>query len=163
RGLPHGRGDAGRRVRPPPSGRGPAELALPPRPAHRRVRPHHETPARRMSRAAPRPRTPAALGYRWPAEWEPHAATWLAWPHERSGWPGKFAPIPGVYGEVVRHLVPGERVRILVNDAGTERQARGVLRRLGVNLGRVDFFRVPTDRSWTRDFCPLFVRRADGD
>jgi len=106
--------------------------------------------------------TPRALGFRWPAEWEPHAATWLAWPHERTDWPGKFAPIPWVYAEVVRHLVPGERVRILVEDAASEKQARGVLARAGVDLGRVDFFRIPTDRSWTRDFCPLFVRR-DGD
>ncbi len=107
--------------------------------------------------------TPAALGYRMPAEWEPHAATWLAWPHERRDWPGKFAAIPWVYAEVVRHLVPGERVRILVDDVRMERGARRVLSRAGVNLARVDFFRVPTDRSWTRDFCPLFVRREDGD
>jgi agmatine deiminase len=107
--------------------------------------------------------TPAALGYRMPAEWEPHAATWLAWPHERRDWPGKLAAIPWVYGEVVRHLVPGERVRILVADAAMERSARRLLGRVGVDLGRVDFFRVPTDRSWTRDFCPLFVRRDDGD
>ncbi len=107
--------------------------------------------------------TPAALGYRMPAEWEPHAATWLAWPHERSDWPGKFAPIPWVYAEVVRHLVPGERVRILVDDAAAERGARRVLARAGVDPARVDFFRIPTDRSWTRDFCPLFVRREDGD
>ena len=107
--------------------------------------------------------TPAALGYRMPAEWEPHAATWLAWPHERTDWPGKFAPIPWVYAEVVRHLVPGERVRILVNDAATERSARRILQRAGVDLASVDFFRVPTDRSWTRDFCPLFVRRDHGD
>ncbi|HJQ84003.1 MAG TPA: agmatine deiminase family protein [Candidatus Binatia bacterium] len=99
-----------------------------------------------------------------PAEWEPHAATWLAWPHERSDWPGKLATIPWVYGEVVRHLVTGERVRILVGDAAMERGARRLLTRVGVDLARVDFFRVPTDRSWTRDFCPLFVRRdADGD
>jgi len=107
--------------------------------------------------------TPAALGYRMPAEWEPHAATWLAWPHERSDWPGKFAAIPWVYAEVVRHLVPGERVRILVGDAVSERSARRVVARSGVDVRRVDFFRVPTDRSWTRDFCPLFVRRDDGD
>jgi agmatine deiminase len=108
--------------------------------------------------------TPAALGYRMPAEWEPHAATWLAWPHERTDWPGKFAPIPWVYAEVVRHLVPGERVRILVGDATTEKRARGVLTRAGVDGAGVDFFRVPTDRSWTRDYCPLFVRRdADPD
>jgi agmatine deiminase len=106
--------------------------------------------------------TPAALGFRMPAEWEPHAATWLAWPHERSDWPGKFATIPWVYGEVVRHLVPHERVRILVGNAAVERRVRAFLGRVGVGLGRVDFFRVPTDRSWTRDFCPLFVRHADG-
>jgi agmatine deiminase len=96
-----------------------------------------------------------------PAEWEPHAATWLAWPHETSDWPGKFAPIPWVFGEVVRHLVGGERVRILVADAGAERRARAVLSRVGVDAARVDFFRAPTDRSWTRDSCPLFVRRDD--
>jgi agmatine deiminase len=107
--------------------------------------------------------TPAALGYRMPAEWEPHAATWLAWPHERGDWPGKLATIPWVYGEVVRHLAPGERVRILVADAAMERTARRLLGRVGVDLGWVDFFRIPTDRSWTRDFCPLFVRRDDGD
>jgi agmatine deiminase len=106
--------------------------------------------------------TPTALGFRMPAEWEPHAATWLAWPHERRDWPGKLKTIPWVYAEVVRHLVEGERVRILVRDARTERAARRVLRRAGVDPTRVDFYRVPTDRSWTRDFCPLFVRR-DGE
>ena len=56
-----------------------------------------------------------------PAEWEPHEATWLAWPHEKSDWPGKFAPIPWVYGEIVRHLARVERVRILVEDAAAHR------------------------------------------
>ena len=107
---------------------------------------------------------PAARGYRMPAEWEAHEATWIAWPHERRDWPGKLAPIPFVTAEVVRHLVPGERVRILVNDAATEVRARVVLGRVGVDFARVDFYRVPTDRSWTRDTCPLFVRRdRDGD
>jgi agmatine deiminase len=106
--------------------------------------------------------TPAALGFRMPAEWEPHQATWLAWPHEASDWPGKIAPIPWVYGEVVRHLTPGERVRILVPDATVEKKARALLKRVGVDLGRVDFYRVPTDRSWTRDTCPLFVQDRAG-
>ncbi|HEY2902264.1 MAG TPA: agmatine deiminase family protein [Polyangia bacterium] len=106
--------------------------------------------------------TPSALGYRMPAEWEPHEATWLAWPHERRDWPGKLSPIPWVYGEVVRHLSPGERVRILVKDAAMERKARALLLRVGVELGQLDFFRIPTDRSWTRDFCPLFVKGRDG-
>jgi agmatine deiminase len=108
-------------------------------------------------------RSPAALGYRMPAEWEPHAATWLAWPHERADWPGKLSPIPWVYGEVIRHLAPGERVRILVKDAATERKARALLGRVGVDPAQIDLFRLATDRSWTRDFCPLFVKRADGE
>jgi agmatine deiminase len=97
-----------------------------------------------------------------PAEWEPHAATWLAWPHERSDWPGKLEPIRWVYAEVVRRLVPGERVRILVQDERLERQARGVLTKTGVDMGAVDLHRVPTDRSWTRDSLPTVVRRAEG-
>jgi agmatine deiminase len=103
--------------------------------------------------------TPAALGFRMPAEWEAHEATWLGWPHSRSDWPGKLTPIPWVYGEVVRLLAPGERVRILVRDAALEAGARRLLGRVGVDLEQVDFFRIPTDRSWTRDTCPLFVRR----
>ena len=58
-----------------------------------------------------------------PAEWEPHHATWIGWPHNASDWPGKFGPIPWVYGEIVRALVPSEIVRILVNTAVHERQA----------------------------------------
>jgi len=103
--------------------------------------------------------SPAALGFRMPAEWEPHHATWIGWPHNASDWPGKFAPIPWVYGEIVRKLVPGEVVRILVNSAAHERQAWRVLERVGVDRARVEFFRFPTNRGWTRDFGPLFVRR----
>src|SRR5882672_11051682 len=115
-----------------------------------------------MARVKP---TPLGLGYRMPAEWEPHAATWIAWPHERSDWPGpgKLEAVRWVYGEVIRHLAPGERVRILVQDEGAERQVRGMLKRIGVASEHVERMRVPTDRSWTRDSCPVFVRRDDGD
>lgn len=94
-----------------------------------------------------------------PAEWDRHEATWLAWPHNTSDWPGKFAPIPWVYAEIVRVLVRGEIVRIIVESAAHERSARHVLARTGVDASRVEFFRSPTDRSWTRDFGPMFVRR----
>jgi agmatine deiminase len=104
--------------------------------------------------------TPAGLGFHMPAEWEPHRATWIGWPHNASDWPGKFGPIPWVYGEIARALVPGEIVRILVNSGPHERQARRSLERVGVSLARVEFFRFPTNRGWTRDFGPLFVRRA---
>src|SRR5580700_5585708 len=95
---------------------------------------------------------------RLPAEWEPHEATWLAWPHEKSDWPGKFAPIPWLYGEIVRHLARVERVRILVQNADAERTARKILKSCHADLAAVDFFHHPTNRSWTRDYCPLFVK-----
>src|SRR5919201_1532725 len=83
--------------------------------------------------------TPASLGYRMPAEWEPHEATWIAWPHNRSDWPGKFEAIPWVYAEIVRHLARAERVEIVVNDAAAERGARDVLSKSGTDLSQVRF------------------------
>jgi agmatine deiminase len=106
---------------------------------------------------------PVELGYRMPAEWEPHAATWLAWPHEKTDWPGKFAPIPWVYADIVRHLSQVERVRILVANADVERTVRGMLKKAGANLSAVDFFHVPTNRGWIRDFGPIFVCNEKGE
>lgn len=110
-----------------------------------------------------------------PAEWEPHRATWIAWPHEKRDWPGKLAPIPWVYAEFVRHLTraplslqsatgrPREVCAILVADEATEQRARRVLERAHADLDQVEFHRVATDRSWLRDSGPLFVRRATGE
>ncbi len=95
-----------------------------------------------------------------PAEWSPHDATWLAWPHNPTDWPGKFAPIPWVYAEIVRYLAPGEIVRILVQDAAHEQKARKVLARSCVDVTNVEFRRVATDRGWMRDAGPVFVRRG---
>src|SRR5579872_3205298 len=91
---------------------------------------------------------------RMPAEWEPHQATWLAWPHEKSDWPGKFEPIPWLYGEIVRHLARVERVRIITEDHS---RVHRILRKCNVDLSAVEFFPYKTNRSWTRDYCPLFV------
>jgi agmatine deiminase len=105
---------------------------------------------------------PSSLGYRMPAEWYPHEATWLAWPHNRRDWPGKFEPIPYVYAEIVRNLARGERVEIIVKDEAHEANARQVLTATnvaaesGVNLR---FHRWPTNRGWTRDSGPIFVTR----
>ena len=107
-------------------------------------------------------KTPRALGFRMPAEWEPHEATWIAWPHNRDDWPGRFAPIPWVYGEIVRKLARVERVRILVEHEDHEQGARRILRKIGADLNAVKFFRAATDRVWTRDYGPLFVRNAAG-
>jgi agmatine deiminase len=113
--------------------------------------------------ARARPSTPFELGFRMPAEWETHSATWLAWPHEKTDWPGKFAPIPWVYADIVRHLSQVERVRILVADANAERAVRRILKQAGADLSAVDFFRIPTNRGWIRDFGPIFVRNGKGE
>jgi agmatine deiminase len=105
---------------------------------------------------------PPNLGYRMPPEWEPHEATWIAWPHNRHDWPGKFAAIPWVFAEIVRHLHQSERVRILVNNSASRRLAESKLRRTGVDLARLDFFDIPTDRCWTRDYGPQFVFSPKG-
>ncbi|HZT30268.1 MAG TPA: agmatine deiminase family protein [Bryobacteraceae bacterium] len=109
------------------------------------------------------PKTPRALGFRMPAEWEPHEATWIAWPHNREDWPGRFTPIPWVYAEIVRKLARVEKVRILVEDRAAAQAARRVLAKVGADLAAVEFFPWPTDRSWTRDYCPLFVRHPSGE
>ena len=97
-----------------------------------------------------------------PAEWEAHAATWLAWPHNRSDWPGKFAPVPWVYAEIVRHIVPGEIVHIVVNDAAHEKAARTVLASAHVPRENVVLHRWRTDRGWTRDSGAIIVRDKGG-
>jgi len=101
--------------------------------------------------------TPAACGYRMPAEWEPHAATWLAWPHNRTDWPGKFAAIPWVYAEIVRHLSRVERVAMIVNDDAARKRALEILKQCHVNTSVIDFYHWPTNRGWTRDCGPIFV------
>jgi agmatine deiminase len=98
-----------------------------------------------------------------PAEWEPHEATWIAWPHNRDDWPGRFAPIPWVYGEIVRKLSRVERVRILVRDPALERQARRVLEKTGAAMDAIEFLECPTDRVWTRDYGPIFVKNRRGE
>jgi len=98
------------------------------------------------------------MAFRMPAEWEPHAATWLAWPHNAEDWPGKFEPIPWVYAEIIKNLTQDERVRLLVQNAREERAARDCLQRAGVDLSKVDFYIIPTDRVWLRDSGPIFVK-----
>ncbi len=115
-----------------------------------------------MTASQPRSETsPTAASYQMPAEWEPHAATWLGWPHNANDWPDKLPAIQWAYGEIVRHLTRGEVVRLLVNTAEVEDESRSILDRVGVDLARVEYFRHPTNRGWTRDFGPIFVRSDD--
>src|SRR3989449_10782831 len=106
--------------------------------------------------------TPASLGWHMPAEWQPHEATWIAWPHNRDDWPGRFAPIPWVYGEIVRQLSRFERVRILVQSGAIQKQARRILRKVGAQMDAIEFVECPTNRAWTRDYGPLFVKNRLG-
>jgi agmatine deiminase len=98
-----------------------------------------------------------------PAEWAPHAATWIAWPHNPEDWPNKFQPIPWVYCDIVRHLSQVEQVHILVQDAAAETRATNMLRRQGANFTRLHFHRWRTDRVWLRDSGPIFVKNGNGE
>lgn len=106
--------------------------------------------------------TPHALGYRMPAEWEAHAATYLAWPHKRGDWPGKADAIPWVFAEMARELTRVERVRVLVRDAAERRLGASVFGRAGVDLSQIDWVKADTNRSWTRDPLPSFVVHGQG-
>ncbi len=103
------------------------------------------------------------LCLRMPAEWERHEATWIGWPHNSKDWPGKMGVIPWVYGEMVRKLSGGEIVRIFVNDKAHELKARRVLDKVGVEMTRIQFFRIPTNRGWARDFGPIFLKNDQSD
>jgi len=105
--------------------------------------------------------TPAELGYAMPAEWEKHEATWLGWPHNETDWPGKLDTIRWVYGEMVRKIAAGEIVRILVRHKAEEKLSRQYLKQAGANLKNIQFVVHPTNRGWTRDSGPLFVRRRN--
>ena len=97
-----------------------------------------------------------------PAEWEPHRATWIAWPHFEPDWPGKLAPIPWVYGEIVRVLAPFEPIEILCQSEAERESARAILTAEAAHIDRVRFHLVPTDRSWLRDSAPTGVVDATG-
>ncbi len=103
--------------------------------------------------------TPFLMGYRLPAEWEKHDATWLGWPHHPDDWPGKLDTIHWVYGEIIQKLVVGEKIRILVDSQRMESQARDLLTKTHVNMANVEFVHFPTNRGWTRDYGAIFVKR----
>jgi agmatine deiminase len=111
--------------------------------------------------AAPKLSNPSE--FHMPAEWEPHAATWLAWPHFRGDWPGKFGPIPWVYAEIIRYLSRHERVELIVKDAAVEQNAQQCLSLANALNKNVHFHRWPTNRVWTRDSGCTFLLAPRGD
>ena len=103
-------------------------------------------------------KTPAALGYRMPAEWEPHAATWLSWPRrEGISFPGSFDRVMPTLRAMVEALIDSEPVCINVCNGAHEAEAREVLR--GLSMERVTFYRIPTNEPWCRDHGPIFLTR----
>ena len=106
------------------------------------------------------PTQPADSGYTLPAEWEPHAATWLTWPHNTRDWPGKFGVIPWIYGEMIRKISAGEEVHLITRHTQDQSQARRILKQAGVDLRKIEWVTHPTDRGWTRDTGPIFLRKA---
>jgi len=108
------------------------------------------------------PGGPAAHGYRMPAEWEPHQATWLSWPHNRNSWPDRFEPVEPAYTEIVRSLAAGETVHINVLDGNHEKHVSRLLQRAGVS-GDIRLHRFPTNDAWCRDHGAIFVMRDDSD
>ncbi len=106
---------------------------------------------------------PGEEGWRWPAEWEPHRATWLAWPHNPETWPGRLERVYAPYAAMVGALAAHETVCINVRDARMEAEARRHLRAAGVDPDRnVRFHAVPTDDTWARDHGPIFLVRDRG-
>ena len=104
--------------------------------------------------------TPAALGFRMPAEWEPHRGTWLSWPHKEASWPGRFERVPGIFARMVRHLADREEVHINVAGPAMEQEVRSLLADEGAGSGNVFFHYHPTNDAWCRDHGPIFVQRA---
>jgi agmatine deiminase len=104
------------------------------------------------------PLTPGSLGFRMPAEWETHAATWVAWPHNPNDWPGKFQPIAWIFADIVKNLARAEICHILVNNGEDKQKALKVLEGCGIDLTNIRFHVWPTNRIWTRDSGAIFVR-----
>ncbi len=98
--------------------------------------------------------------YRFPAEWEPHAATLLAWPVNKADWPGKFGPIPWVFAEIVRALAQREPVHLLIPSRAAKPKIADILKRAHADLSRVQFIPLALDRGWMRDCSPAFVTRG---
>ncbi len=117
-----------------------------------------------MTKRSPaKSKLPSALAYLMPAEWEPHESTWLAWPHFRGDWPGKFEPVPWVYAEIIRNLARHERVDLIVRSALAEKPAREVLDKADALSDNICFHLWPTDRVWTRDSgCIFLTPSAEG-
>ncbi|MBK5271147.1 MAG: agmatine deiminase family protein [Bacteroidia bacterium] len=101
--------------------------------------------------------TPKELGYHFPAEFSPHDATWLSWPHKEASWPGKIHTIYPYYCQFIKELTKGEKVCINVNDENMKALASKYLQEAEVDLNKIEFFFNPTNDAWCRDHGPAFL------
>ncbi len=104
--------------------------------------------------------TPREAGFHMPAEWEPQAAVWLAWPHHKTDFPGKLHAVRWTFAELARLISDVARVRLLVATPQEQAVAKAHFIAAGADITRVDFVRAGTNRSWTRDSLPSFVVRS---
>ena len=110
--------------------------------------------------AEPQANTPAALGFRMPAEWYPHSATWLTWPKDPETWPGRVGEVEEIYIQFLSSLTPHETVNLLVDDRETE---QAILRRCTFpSAGNIRFHHLQTVDSWIRDYGPKFLIGPNG-
>lgn len=100
------------------------------------------------------------MTYRMPAEWATQKRVWFSWPHNKADWPGKFAPIPYVFAEMIRVIAATQRVGLLVKNAAAQTAAKTLLNEAHANIKNVDFLIAPTNRGWMRDCGPIWVRDA---
>lgn len=110
-------------------------------------------------KAPSKTKTPSELGYRMPAEWTRHEATWLAFPHHRTDFPGKLSAVVHTFSEMARVLSQGEKVRLLVRDASEQKRAHEIFFAAGVKMDQVEFVKLDTNRSWLRDSMPIWVKK----
>src|SRR5690606_19728895 len=107
--------------------------------------------------------TPKASGYYFPAEWHPHRATWLSWPHKEATWPGKLESVYAPYSQFIKEVSVGEQVCINVRDEAMAQSAAEHLTNAGVTLTNITFYHHTTDDAWCRDHGPAFLINPDAD
>tara|TARA_Y100000817_G_scaffold245743_1_gene197737 strand:+ start:869 stop:1921 length:1053 start_codon:yes stop_codon:yes gene_type:complete len=96
--------------------------------------------------------------YRMPAEWEPQKSTWIAWPHNKEDWPGKFSEIPWVFSKIITTLSKVQTVNILIKNKSEKKNLLSLLKIFGAKFKNIKIIICKTDRAWTRDFLPIFLK-----
>ena len=104
------------------------------------------------------PNLPRNGAYRMPAEWESQKSTWIAWPHNKDDWPGKFEDIPGVFALIISNISKVQLVNILVNRKSEHKKIINKLKSFGTKISNIRLINCKTDRSWVRDSLPIFIK-----